>query len=117
MGIDNDKQILYTYIVMMTNGGNKMQQTLIQIRVDRPLKDEVAEIFTSLGLDMSTAVRIFFQRCKRMKGIPFALTLADVKPKVKVGISKGKWKFPKDWEEQDKILDKKIEADFYANTP
>ena len=93
-----------------------MQQALIQIRVDRPLKDEVAEIFTSLGIDMSTAVRMFFQRCKRIKGIPFALTLAEQKPKVKLGLSKGKWKFPKDWEARDKALDKEIEADFYANT-
>ena len=93
-----------------------MQQTLIQIRVDRPLKDEVTKIFTSLGLDMSTAVRMFFQRCKRMKGIPFALTLVDAEPKTKPGLSKGKWKFPKDWEAQDKALDREIEADFYANT-
>lgn len=93
-----------------------MQQALIQIRVDRPLKDEVAEIFTSLGIDMSTAVRMFFQRCKRIKGIPFAITLAEQKPKVKLGLSKGKWKFPKDWEARDKALDKEIEADFYANT-
>ncbi|MBQ3672195.1 MAG: type II toxin-antitoxin system RelB/DinJ family antitoxin [Kiritimatiellae bacterium] len=93
-----------------------MQQALIQIRVDRPLKDEVAEIFTSLGLDMSTAVRMFFQRCKRMKGIPFALTLAEEAPTAKAGLSKGKWRFPQNWEAQDKALDKEIEADFYANT-
>ena len=93
-----------------------MQQTLIQIRVDRPLKDEVTKLFTSLGLDVSTAVRMFFQCCKRKNGIPFALTLADSEPKAKPGLSKGKWKFPKDWEVQDKALDKAIEADFYANT-
>lgn len=93
-----------------------MQQTLIQIRVDRPLKDEVTKIFTSLGLDMSTAVRMFFQRCKRMKGIPFELTLADAEPRIKPGVSKEKWKFSNDWEVQDKALDREIEADFYANT-
>ena len=43
-----------------------MQQALIQIRVDRPLKEEVAEIFSSLGIDISTAVRIFLQRCKNI---------------------------------------------------
>ena len=93
-----------------------MQQALIQIRVDRPLKDEVSDIFASLGIDMSTAVRMFFKRCKRIKGIPFPLTLADTKPNVKLGLSKGKWKFPDDWEARDKALDKEIEADFYANT-
>ena len=93
-----------------------MQQALIQIRVDRTLKNTVAEIFDSLGLDISTAVRIFFQSCKHSGGIPFSLMLPDDKPKVKIGVSKGKWKFPKDWEARDKALDKTIEADFYANT-
>lgn len=94
-----------------------MQQSLIQIRVDRPLKEEVSDIFASLGIDISTAVRIFLQRCRKEKGIPFALTLADNRPKVHIGHSKGKWKFPDDWEEQDKALDKAIEADFYAAAP
>ena len=76
-----------------------IQQSLIQIRVDRPLKEEVASIFSSLGIDMSTAVRVFFQQCRKVKG----------------GKSKGKWSFPKDWEKQDKALDKEIEAGFYAD--
>lgn len=92
-----------------------VQQSLIQIRVDRPLKEEVASIFSSLGIDMSTAVRVFFQQCRKVKGIPFALTLADAHPKAIVGKSKGKWSFPKDWEKQDKALDKEIEAGFYAD--
>jgi DNA-damage-inducible protein J len=92
-----------------------IQQSLIQIRVDRPLKEEVASIFSSLGIDMSTAVRVFFQQCRKVKGIPFALTLADEHPKAIAGKSKGKWSFPKDWEKQDKALDKEIEAGFYAD--
>ena len=92
-----------------------VQQSLIQIRVDRPLKEEVASIFSSLGIDMSTAVRVFFQQCRKVKGIPFALTLADEHPKAIAGKSKGKWSFPKDWEKLDKALDKEIEAGFYAD--
>ena len=49
-------------------------QSLIQIRVDRPLKDDVSALFASLGIDMSTAVRMFFQRCRAEQGIPFPLT-------------------------------------------
>ena len=54
-----------------------MQQTLIQIRVDRPLKEEVSDIFSSLGIDMSTAVRMFFQRCRKVRGsfLPIVLFL------------------------------------------
>lgn len=93
-----------------------MQQALVQIRVDRPLKDDVSEIFSSLGIDMSTAVRMFFQRCRKVRGIPFALTLEQERPKTRMGVSKDKWQFPADWETQDKVLDKAIEADFYADT-
>ena len=92
-----------------------MQQSLIQIRVDRPLKEEVTEIFSSLGIDVSTAVRIFLQRCRRVKGIPFALTVQDTPPR-KIGIAKGKWNFPDDWESQDKALDAEIAKDFYADS-
>ena len=90
-------------------------QSLIQIRVDRPLKEEVAEIFSSLGLDISAAVRMFFQRCRLEKGIPFSLTLDGVRaetPQVRIGIAKGKWRFPKNWEKLDKEMDKQIEDDF-----
>lgn len=94
-------------------------QSLIQIRVDRPLKEEVSEIFSSLGLDMSTAVRMFFQRCRLERGIPFSLTLDHSRaepPPVRIGIAKGRWRFPKDWEKLDKKLDKQIEEDFYAGS-
>lgn len=50
-------------------------QSLIQVRVDRPLKDEVSSIFEMLGMDISTAIRMFLQKCKMERGIPFAMTV------------------------------------------
>ncbi len=94
-------------------------ESLIQIRVDRPLKEEVAEIFSSLGLDISTAVRVFLQRCRLERGIPFPLSLSHgeaATPRARIGIAKGKWRFPKDWEKRDKALDRQIEEDFYAGS-
>lgn len=32
----------------------------------------------------------------------------------RIGVSKGKWYFPEDWEAQDKTLDAEIAKDFYA---
>ena len=93
-----------------------MQQSLIQIRVDRSLKEDVSEIFSSLGIDISTAVRMFLQRCRRVKGIPFALTMQDAPVSPRIGIAKGKWDFPADWEAQDKALDTEIAKDFYADS-
>ncbi len=91
-------------------------QSLIQVRVDRPLRDDVAKLFESLGFDISTAVRMFFLRCRAEQGIPFPLTVANTTSKrPRLGIAKGKWQFPEGWEKQDKEMDKQIEADFYAD--
>lgn len=41
--------------------------------VDENLKNKTAEIFESLGIDIPTAIRIFFKRAVAEKGIPFEL--------------------------------------------
>ena len=46
----------------------------IQVRVDDQLKDSVDVLFTSLGLDTSTAIRIFLTASLRTGGIPFSIT-------------------------------------------
>ena len=52
-----------------------MANTFVQIRVDDKLKDDVSAIFDQLGLDLSTAVRIFFKRTVAEQGIPFTMKL------------------------------------------
>ncbi len=52
-----------------------MANTLVQIRIDDKLKDDVSEIYEQLGLDLSTAVRIFFKRTVAENGIPFTMKL------------------------------------------
>lgn len=51
------------------------EQALVQVRMDKELRDEVAEIYEQLGLDIPTAVRMFFARTKMVNGIPFETTL------------------------------------------
>ena len=46
----------------------------IQVRVDDELKDSADLLFTSLGLDTSTAVRMFLVASTETGGIPFAVT-------------------------------------------
>ena len=46
----------------------------IQVRVDDQFKDSVDVLFTSLGLDTSTAIRIFLAASLRNGGIPFSIT-------------------------------------------
>ena len=45
----------------------------LQVRMDRALKDEVEEIFAEMGLDTTTAVRIFFTKVAKTRSIPFLL--------------------------------------------
>jgi DNA-damage-inducible protein J len=45
----------------------------IQVRVDDKTKTAVDSLFGSLGLDTSTAVRMFFKAALDCDGIPFAV--------------------------------------------
>lgn len=48
-----------------------METSLIQARIDTELKNEVIKLFDALGLDMSTAIKIFLKKCIQEGGIPF----------------------------------------------
>jgi len=52
-----------------------MSTSLLQVRVDDSLKDEAARVFEHLGIDTSTAVRMFLKRAVMDNGIPFRMTL------------------------------------------
>ena len=51
------------------------EQVLIQFRADKALKQEVADIYEQLGMDLPTAFRMFMTRSKMVKGLPFEATL------------------------------------------
>jgi DNA-damage-inducible protein J len=46
----------------------------IQIRIDDAIKTAADSLFTSLGLDTSTAVRMFIAASLENNGIPFTVT-------------------------------------------
>ena len=50
-------------------------QVLIQFRADKALKQEVAEIYEQLGMDLPTAFRMFMKRTKQVRGLPFEAVL------------------------------------------
>lgn len=52
-----------------------MATSLLQVRVEDSLKDEAAQVFERLGIDTSTAVRMFLKRVIMENGIPFRMTL------------------------------------------
>lgn len=51
------------------------EQALVQVRIDKDLKQEVSEIYEALGMDLPTAIRMFFARSKLARGLPFEATL------------------------------------------
>ena len=44
---------------------------VLQVRVDDELKNQAAAIYNELGIDLSTAVRMFFKKSVLVGGIPF----------------------------------------------
>ena len=52
-----------------------MATSLLQVRVEDTLKDEAAKVFERLGIDTSTAARMFLKRAVMENGIPFRMTL------------------------------------------
>jgi len=58
-------------------------QALVQARMDANLKDSVAAIYDAMGIDLSTAIRMFFKRTLMVGGLPFETVLpaAELKKK------------------------------------
>lgn len=52
-----------------------MASSVVQIRVDEQLRNEAAEVYEKLGIDLPTAVRMFLKRSVLDNGIPFKMTL------------------------------------------
>ena len=62
----------------------------INIRVDNNVKKEAQDIFSSMGLDMTTAINIFLRQAIRQRSIPFTISTDPVKKIPKPGCMKGK---------------------------
>ena len=45
--------------------------TTLQVRIDEELKNQATMVFDQLGIDLSTAVRMFLKKSVAVNGIPF----------------------------------------------
>lgn len=52
-----------------------MGTSLVQVRVDDDVKAQAAAIYEELGIDISTAVRMFLKRTIIENGLPFSMIL------------------------------------------
>ena len=53
-----------------------------QVRIDEELKKQAVELFSQLGMDMSSAMNIFLRQCVMRGGLPFSVELPQYKPEV-----------------------------------
>ena len=53
---------------------NKVNMTL---RVDPTIKEQAAELFKALGMDLSTATGIFYRQALRCHGLPFDVKIDE----------------------------------------
>ena len=56
-------------------GECQMATSVIQIRVDGVLKNKATQVYSDLGIDLSTAIRMFLKRTIMENGIPFPMIL------------------------------------------
>ncbi|MCL1872818.1 MAG: type II toxin-antitoxin system RelB/DinJ family antitoxin [Clostridiales bacterium] len=71
--------------------------TNINIRVDSKVKNRAQDVFSALGLDMTSAINIFLRQAIRKNGIPFELIADEPQKKTRqFGRLKGKM-----WEAND----------------
>lgn len=50
----------------------------MNIRINKVVKQEAQQIFSDLGLDMTTAINIFLRQVIITRGIPFELKLNSI---------------------------------------
>lgn len=58
-----------------------MATTPTQVRIDTNIKKEATALFSSLGLDMSSAVNLFLHQCVLRGGLPFAVEVPQYSDK------------------------------------
>lgn len=50
-----------------------MNNTVLQIRVDEELKNNANMVLEDIGLDLSTAIRMFLNKTVALNGLPFEI--------------------------------------------
>ena len=51
------------------------EQVLNQFRSDKTLRDDCVAIYEAMGMDLNTAFRMFMERTRMVRGLPFPAVL------------------------------------------
>lgn len=74
------KYILYRYIIKKNWKGVDRMASTIQVRVDDDIKTKADVLFKDLGMDTTTAIRIFLVQAIANDGFPFEIKKKTVNP-------------------------------------
>ena len=55
------------------------EQVLNQFRSDRALREDCVAIYDAMGLDLNTAFRMFMERTRMVRGLPFPAVLPETR--------------------------------------
>ena len=54
-----------------------MSKTSMSIRLDSVVKEQAQQVFSNLGMDMTTAINIFLRQAIQYQGLPFDVRLDE----------------------------------------
>ena len=54
-----------------------MSKTSMSIRLDSEVKEQAQQVFSNLGMDMTTAINIFLRQAIQYQGLPFDVILDE----------------------------------------
>jgi DNA-damage-inducible protein J len=55
------------------------EQVLNQFRSDKALREDCIAIYEAMGMDLNTAFRMFMERTRMVRGLPFPATLPETR--------------------------------------
>ena len=55
------------------------EQVLNQFRSDKALRDDCIAIYEAMGMDLNTAFRMFMERTRMVRGLPFPAVLPETR--------------------------------------
>jgi DNA-damage-inducible protein J len=55
------------------------EQVLNQFRSDKALRENCIAIYEAMGMDLNTAFRMFMERTRMVRGLPFPATLPETR--------------------------------------
>ena len=74
-----------------------MGTTTITVRTDSEIKAQAQDVFSKLGMDLSTAINLFLRQVVYKQGVSFDISVAPFRKKAKLGGWEGRIKLSDDF--------------------